>query len=173
MDVSEAVRLIEKASIGKNKPTTWVDLGCGNGVFTRALAEILPVQGTIYAIDKDSQTIDKASRDADIRFVRADFEKAKLALPPLDGILMANSLHYVADKKALLLRLQRLFRDEGKYIIVEYDTKKSNRWVPYPIPFDSLKSLFLDLGFSTIEKLAVKRSIYGQGTLYTCFISQD
>ena len=170
MEHREAVKLIENARLDQEQPKVWADLGCGDGVFTRALSEILPSGSTLYAIDKKPQ-IFKNSHNIAIQFVQADFEKEKLKLPPLNGILMANSLHYIADKNKLIARLQRMFQHNGAFIVIEYDSNKSNPWVPYPVPFSKLQDLFMEAGFEHIIKIGEKRSIYGQGMIYASFIT--
>ena len=58
---------------------------------------------------------------------------------PLDGLIAANSLHYVpADRQvAVVRRLAGHLRPGGRFVIVEYDTDRGNRWVPYPFTFRS------------------------------------
>ena len=36
------------------RPGTWADLGCGDGVFTLLLAELLPPGSNVYAVDRDA-----------------------------------------------------------------------------------------------------------------------
>lgn len=147
-------------------------LGCGTGVFIQALASILPANSTIYAVDKSFQTIRyKSNEGVLIRFVQADFEHEDLSLPHLDGIIMANSLHYVSDKKSFLNKLKRYFsEDRGSFIIVEYDTMRGNPWVPYPIDFHNLKALVDELGFQSVSKIGERKSIYGHGKMYASHI---
>ncbi len=167
MQVADAVQLISGAAIPRDVSAVWADLGCGSGVFTRALASLLPEQSTIYAIDKQRQNISYNTHPSvTIEFLQADFEKDELALPTLQGILMANALHYVADKKSLLERLQKKINKKGIFIMVEYDTMKANPWVPYPIDFLHLKQLFMALGFQQVIKLGERPSMYGQKNLY-------
>jgi len=48
MTFDEAAALIADPRIDR---TTWADLGCGDGTFTRALATLLPPGGVIHAMD--------------------------------------------------------------------------------------------------------------------------
>jgi hypothetical protein len=52
---------------------------------------------------------------------------------PLDGMLLANVLHFVRDREKVLGRLVSLLRAGGRVVIVEYDRRVASRWVPYPI----------------------------------------
>jgi ubiquinone/menaquinone biosynthesis C-methylase UbiE len=171
MQIEEAVLLIHKANIDKTNPSYWADLGCGNGVFTHALAKLLPAGSHIYAIDKTDQQIPPASHPAaGIEFIQADFEKEQMLLPPLHGIMMANSLHYIKDKEAFIKNLNGYFLDKSRFIIAEYDRVKSNRWVPYPIDISSLQKLFAGLGFIHFDLLGKRPSVYGQGNLYAAYV---
>ena len=38
-------------------------------------------------------------------------------------------------------------------IIVEYDTVRQNRWVPYPISFENLIETFSTAGFTYVKKV--------------------
>ncbi len=172
MTLNEAVQLIEKAAINPREAGTWADLGCGSGVFTRALASLLPAGSLIYAVDQKRHAFNPpAGSEVTIEMVQADFEKEQLNLPQLDGILMANALHYVADKPAFLEDIQSQLKTNGAMIIVEYDTTRANPWVPYPITFIALIELLRASGFGNIHKIGERPSVY-QGQMYACFASR-
>lgn len=169
MQIDDAIHLIAGAAMIDKQPSIWADLGCGGGVFTQALASLLSPGSVIYAVDRSRQFIPQpAGKNVEIKFVQADFEKDILPLPALNGILMANSLHYVADKYRLLERLKKQVVPDGVFIILEYDTMQANPWVPYPAYFAHLQKLLSDAGFERIVKLAERKSVYGHGNLYAC-----
>lgn len=164
MEIAQATDLIRKGIKG-NESETWADLGCGAGTFTYALADLLTKESCIYAVDAYMQNLDASRNGIKIFFTKADFEKDDLQLPKLNGIMMANALHFIKEKPALLSRLEKYFRDKKRLLIVEYDTLSANRWVPFPIDFNSLKQLLSNAGYNTIEKLGEYTSLYG-GKMY-------
>lgn len=90
----------------------------------------------------------------------------------LDGILMANSLHYVRDKLELIQKLSACLKPGGNFLIVEYDTDVPvSHWVPYPVSFSKLKQLFGVTGYGIVEKLGERKSAYGRANLYAAWIS--
>ena len=172
MEPSVAIRLIEKG-IAKSKDTHWADLRAGSGVFTKALATVLGEGNIVYAMDENEaalNSIENISGKAVILKMKSDFIKDILNLPLLDGILMANSLHYVKSKDVFVANLRKILKPEGSLLIVEYDTLTSNQWVPYPIDFASLNALMRDTGFSSVTKLAEHPSQYRQGNMYSVLV---
>ncbi len=133
-------------------PGTWADLGSGTGAFTLALADLLGDRGSIVSVDSDGRALDEQRRrlsaafpDTPVTYVAADFT-ASLDLPALDGLLMANSLHFVRDKVAALARLLPRVRPAGRFVLVEYDADRGNPWVPYPISFATWSRLAPTVG---------------------------
>lgn len=145
---------------------TWADLGSGKGAFTLALADLLGPSGVIYSIDKDAGTLHEQGRilqevfpDRMINRMHADFTHP-LHLPPLDGVVMANSLHFFRHKKAVLKRVWKLLRPGGRLIVVEYNVDRGNYWVPYPISYPNLKRLMEESGFGGTRLLATTSSSF-------------
>jgi ubiquinone/menaquinone biosynthesis C-methylase UbiE len=186
MSPSQALALLSPAFPDANpspptapapSPSRWADLGSGSGLFTTALASLLPPHSTIYAIDRNPSPATRATPSTpttvSIQSIKADFVKTTLPLPELDGILMANSLHYVRDKTALIRNLQRNnLRPRHNFIIIEYDTDRPTPiWVPYPISFTTLQTLFKDLGYQTITRLAEQPSVYNRNLIYSALIT--
>jgi ubiquinone/menaquinone biosynthesis C-methylase UbiE len=170
MKVTEAISLIEGAIPEKRSNTIWADLGCGSGLFTVALSKLIGDGSRIYAVDKEMQRTEFPLAKADIEFVKLDFISNPFPFSHLDGILMANSLHYVKNKIPFIEKLKTHLKPAGQLIIVEYDTDTPNQWVPYPLTFDKLKQLFSANGFNDIEKTGERKSIYRTGRMYACSI---
>jgi ubiquinone/menaquinone biosynthesis C-methylase UbiE len=169
----EAIQLIAGAINNGKAAQIWADLGCGTGTFTMALGSLLPAGSIIHAIDRQSQNLPQQFGNACIHFHRADFEKDTLPFNDADGILLANALHYVKDQQSLLAQLTSRLRQEGRFLLIEYDRRQANRWVPYPLPLADAIHLFHSIGFNNFQKLNERPSIYGQGTMYSCMASRE
>jgi len=142
----------------------WADLGAGSGAFTLALAELLGSSATILAVDRDARALRSLAVSVDARFplvstVHADFAH-DVCLPPLDGILMANSLHFHADACALLLHAARWLKPGGRLILVEYDIQTPSVWVPHPLPWARFPSAAECAGFTGARLLGTRPSMY-------------
>ncbi len=141
----------------------WADLGAGSGNFTHALAELLGAGATIYAVDRDARALAAlertlpATRGAVIRPVQADFGHP-LDLPALDGVQMANALHFVRDQGTMLAEVARLIRPGGRFIVVEYDVASGLGWTPYPVPFERWKTLATAAGMVSPTLIGRRRS---------------
>jgi ubiquinone/menaquinone biosynthesis C-methylase UbiE len=167
MEQVEAVSLI-KNGIAGNSVQRWADLGCGGGTFTRALADLLPAASHIVAVDKERQRLPGDIHNVSVEFIRSDFINDSIVLVDVDGILMSNSLHYVKDKIGLLKKLEVCFGNERRFIIVEYDSRRANPWVPYPIPYLQLADIAAQLGYH-IQKMNELPSRFG-GVIYSALL---
>ena len=172
MRLTEAIDLIKPAFDENMSTETWADLGCGTGLFTRALATLVGSESHIYAVDNENQLLKGEEGFASIEFIRMDFISQTLPFSFLSGILMANSLHYVKDKQAFISRLKHHLVENGRIIIVEYDTTRANTWVPYPINFEQLAGLFEANGFQKTKKIGERQSIYRTDKMYACVVQR-
>jgi len=171
MILNEAIAFLSKSLDVQDSPQTWADLGCGRGLFTRALATRLGAGSTVFAVDRSNNfEAGDIGQAVNIRLVEADFVSDALPFDRLDGILMANALHYVKDKNDFLEKGLAYLGGKGKWIIVEYETARANRWVPHPVNFEQLKALFAASGAKNIQKTAERPSVY-QGSMYSAVIT--
>ena len=170
MKHNDALSFLQKAQIEKDKPQRWLDLGCGSGTFTNALAALLAAGSEIVAVDKAPQQFKPNITHSPVHFLQADFTTELLPVAGVDGIFMSNALHYVADQKPFIQRIETYFAKQKQFLIVEYDREKANQWVPFPLSFERLRRLFSSLGYFNIQKLNERPSAYGQGNMYLAHI---
>lgn len=150
----------------------WADLGAGEGAFTRALAELLGPGAHITAVDRDTGTMRRLAAGVGKRFpsgvievVVADFTR-RVRLSGLDGVVMANSLHFVRDKAPVLASVREMLRPGGSLIIVEYGADRGNPWVPHPFSYPTWERLAAEAGFERTRLLRTMPSRF-LGSLYS------
>jgi SAM-dependent methyltransferase len=140
---------------------TWADIGAGTGAFTLALADLLGPGGRIVAVDRDAGALRENRQIVATRFPDVTIETqvadltGPLELPALDGIVAANSLHYVAraQQVEVVARLAAYLRPDGHLIVVEYDADDGHRWVPYPFSYRSWERLSAIAGLTGTRQL--------------------
>jgi ubiquinone/menaquinone biosynthesis C-methylase UbiE len=139
---------------------TWADLGAGTGAFTLALADLVGPHGLIHAVDRDRAALAElrgalvsAVPQAEVLVRAADFTR-RLDLADLDGVVMANSLHFVDDKRPVIALVRGYLRRGGRLLLVEYDSDHGNPWVPHPVAFETWQELASEAGFVETRKLA-------------------
>ncbi|MDX2249876.1 MAG: class I SAM-dependent methyltransferase [Bacteroidia bacterium] len=167
MTHQEALTLIEKAA--PRRGGIWADMGAGSGIFTLALGELVGPEGKVYAVDKSPEIFQikppDAQRFAGIFPVQADFTHP-LEIADLDGILMANALHFVRDPSSLLRQLAQKIKPGGHLLLVEYDSETANPWVPYPVSRRRFRELAEAAGLTVPEEIGRMRSRYHNGDIY-------
>lgn len=149
----------------------WADLGSGAGAFTLALADLLGPSGVIYSVDKNEGALQEQARAmraqfpaTAVHYLAADFTQP-LDLPPLDGIVMANALHFVAPRHKLevVRSVKSYLCPEGRLVIVEYNVDTGNVWVPYPFSYPRWEALARQAGFAQTQWLASAPSQFLKG----------
>jgi ubiquinone/menaquinone biosynthesis C-methylase UbiE len=150
----------------------WADLGSGAGAFTLALADLLGPGGEIYSVDRDrgalreqEQAVSSRFPNVTVHYLAADFTRP-LDLPPLDGVVMANSLHFLRQKEATVQLVHGYLKPGGRLILVEYNSDRGNMWVPHPLSFGTWQDLARKCGFSETRLVAAVPSRF-LGEIYS------
>jgi ubiquinone/menaquinone biosynthesis C-methylase UbiE len=175
MRLRDAIEMLTDSDVEALGPTTWADLGAGDGTFTLALAEVLASGSVIHAVDLDRSALRRvpsAHKGARITTHHGDFMKQLWPFANLDGILMANSLHYVEDQPAFIRACESHMKSRRHFLIVEYDTTEASRWVPYPVSQARLTMLFEGAGYPSVRVLRSRPSIYRRAPIYSAAIGQ-
>lgn len=98
-----------------------LDIGCGEGKFTRGLAAFI---GEVAGIDVKEKSILKAKAAADAEGVAVDFRVGSAdALPWPDGwfdvVIFSNSLHHMPDAARAIAEAARVLSSGGLLYVME------------------------------------------------------
>lgn len=191
MTTEDAADLVRAAVLGADGTPigpAWADLGSGSGTFTFALASILGPAGRVVAVDREAAAIEALRRGlsrreaagsppvADVVPVTADFRDLdgipELRDRTLDGALFANALHFDPDPRTTLGTTARRLAQNGRLVVVEYQDRPPNPWVPHPLPVARLEEVAADAGLGTPRVVGERPSSYG-GVLYCAWLPVD
>lgn len=174
MTLTEAVEFV-RPGITPGVNECWADLGAGTGTFTRALAHLLGKDGRVLAVERDRRALNELRRiSQEITSPQVDIAAGDITdlttislikNVQLDGALLANVLHFIADPVAVLRDLRALLRPAGTVLVIEYERRNASRWVPYPLPLSRLASVAKEAGFGEPVEVNRRASRY-QGTMY-------
>jgi len=165
MDHQDHVDLLRPANLSPG--ASFADFGAGSGAFTLALRELLGLSAYLYAIDRDKaklKSLEQAHRsifgnEKNLQLIHGNFMD-DLDIPPLDGILMANSLHFFKFKEKILRHVGDFLKPDGSLLVIEYNTDRGNTWVPHPLSYETFHDLALRSGFKEPRLLAKKPSSF-------------
>ncbi|MEO5940510.1 MAG: class I SAM-dependent methyltransferase, partial [Candidatus Limnocylindrales bacterium] len=149
-----------RAGVGPANPDScWLELGAGEGAFTLALADLLGPGATIVAVDRDATALARLSATMQAHFPGTSLERLRTdvrdPLPegPFDGVLAANSLHFLIDPVPVLRNAANRLQPGGRLIVVEYDADHGNRWVPHPLSSGRFPAIAAAAGFGPAREI--------------------
>ena len=98
-----------------------LDIGCGEGKFTRGLAQIY---ANVKGIDVKANKIAEAQAAADAEGVKVTFQTASgEAIPESDGsfdtVIFSNSLHHMPSPSKALVEALRVLKQGGALYVME------------------------------------------------------
>jgi len=104
---------------------TVVDVGCGAGYFSLALAKLVGSRGKVLSLDIQPQILNMARRRAERRGLDGRIE-FRLCGPdglglkdPVDFVLAFWMVHEVPDQEAFLREIKACLRPSGLFLLVE------------------------------------------------------
>ncbi len=133
----------------------WADVGAGAGTFALALRDVAGPDVQLHLVDRDASALRQGMARFERQFpgsrvtsIVADFTRP-FQVPPLDGVLVANALHFVPSDRqvSLLTQLRPCLKPGGRLILVEYNTDTGNRWAPHPLSFGTFQRRAQKAGF--------------------------
>ncbi|MCL4500944.1 MAG: methyltransferase domain-containing protein [Deltaproteobacteria bacterium] len=156
-DLIEPARLLSELPL---KPgITFLDLGCGAGNYTMAVAEVIGAHGVVVALDlwpPGIETLEEramATGRRNIRAVLADISKTiPLGDHSVDVCLMATVLHDLVEfamEKGALEETARVLKPGGVLAIVEFDKVEAPPGPPLRIRLtpQEVETLVVPYGF--------------------------
>lgn len=115
------------AAVGIARSMDVIDLCCGDGWFTLAMAEVAL---RVIAIDIDPEMLRLAghrlteSGSSNCDFVLGNaYRLAELVSRKVDFVFMANAFHGVPDKPRLVRSVSAVLRNGGRFAIVNWHTR--------------------------------------------------
>jgi SAM-dependent methyltransferase len=118
-DVYQSVNRDLVAALDLPADAAVVDLGCGDGMLSRLLLERHGEGLRIWALDPDEAMLDGARRNLGDRVgvCPGAAETFAAMFPPAscDAVVLANSLHLVAERAALYAGVRRVLRPGGLF----------------------------------------------------------
>lgn len=171
-----------------------IDLGCGGGLTSLALAEAAGPDGAVLGLDISSDLIDlaraRAQGHANLRFVCADAATVTLDDAPYDRLVSRFGSMFFADPYAAFANLHRMLKPGGRIDLAIWAAPRDNPWmmelmgiarahvdIPSPDPrtpgpfafadLDYVRDILTYAGFAApeIEPLQGEQAIGGPGAL--------
>ncbi|MHA2099759.1 MAG: methyltransferase domain-containing protein [Candidatus Kariarchaeaceae archaeon] len=111
----------------------WLDIGTGDGLFSKLLSTILP---NVTIIRSD------ISKHADYGNLglKSYLQSLGIRENSLSGIICSQVLHYIETKNHsnIIDHLNSLLTESGSLLLIEYKINKSYSWIPYPVHINTL-----------------------------------
>lgn len=102
-----------------------VDLGCGGGLDTRFLAEHLPTDSLVIAVDLTPELLTRVRdstcdiKGASVRTLAGDMERLPLANGIADVVIANAALNLATDKNAAFTEIARILRPGGQLLAAD------------------------------------------------------
>lgn len=138
-----------------------LDVGCGNGVLTRSIADIVGPSGDAWGIDPAPDMIRVAMQDAHRYHNDAHFKLAAIETIPFpdanfDAVVISLVLHHLPPelKRRGLKEVCRVLRPGGRLLVVEPDRPDHWAWCIFAWPMRLSGNLKSHLDGRTQQYLA-------------------
>ncbi len=108
------------------------DLGAGTGYFSRYLSEAVGPAGAVFAVDTEPNLVvhlrARAEREhtGNVVPILASADDPRLPADSTDVVLIVDTYHHIDDRRGYLRRLQRVLRERGRVVVVD--------WQKQPLP---------------------------------------
>lgn len=98
-----------------------IDIGCGEGKFTRALSAHFD---EVHGADIKDKSLEKAraaaqAENSDVRFINASGDALPFSAGHFDAVIFSNSLHHMPDPVTALAEAARVLKQDGVLYVME------------------------------------------------------
>ena len=108
-----------------------LDLGCGTGLLTVSLSELVGPNGQVVAVDPDAQRIEFAKKEntrPNIEYLVGDDQS--FPGEDYDFIVSGNAVHWIKNKRALFENVHKKLAENDAFAFVTLDGKKRLNFQP-------------------------------------------
>jgi SAM-dependent methyltransferase len=130
-------RAMERAGIAAGERV--LDVGCGCGTTTLALASLVGTQGSVVGIDISAVMLERAQqmvRDAgvdNVELLLADAQTHAFTSPPFDLVFSRYGVMFFTDPAAAFANLRPVLRPGGRVTFLCWRSLQQNPWMLVPL----------------------------------------
>ncbi|MGO9387344.1 MAG: class I SAM-dependent methyltransferase [Methanobacterium sp.] len=155
---SKPAEIIKSLNIKKGDIVA--DIGSGGGYFTFEFSSEVGVEGKVYAIDTNQNSLDYISRESgkrssdNIKVVLANESGFSLPEQSVDIIFLRNVFHHLPEPTNYFENIKKFLKSNDKIALIDYNKKGfsfigiSGHYVPEKVLIDKLEKA----GFYVSEK---------------------
>ena len=105
------------------------DVGCGPGYFAIPIAKAVGPTGKVWAVDIEPKMLARAREHAvaaglsNIEYVRGLADDPRLPVASADTIVIVNTFHHFADRRAYLAKLRKALSPGGRIVNIDFIPK--------------------------------------------------
>ena len=111
-----AKNIIEKLDLQVNDRL--VDLGCGTGLFTKAISEQIQLKLPILCVDSSSEMLEQIPVNNSYKPLIMDAVEFSNNAKKLDKILLKEMIHHVPDKNKLIANIFNSLNPGGIFLLI-------------------------------------------------------
>ncbi len=140
-----------------------LEIGCGKGYFTEALAGSLNPETTLVALDVEGAALHEARcrlYEVPVHWVCAEPHCYPFVASRFQMVVCAFSLHESSHPERVLVEVHRLLAPGGKLLIVEWQWPETDTSRVDRIALSHMKTMLRRNGFFEIRDLIQDRHLY-------------
>ena len=144
-------------SVAINKGDVGADIGCGSGFFTIPAAELIGMEGKVYAFDIDPRKLMELRTCIQttniIPILLSDPARIPLKNYFLDFVILAFVLPFIEDFKLFFQEIARLLKHGSTFVLVDSQQNPQVCWAE-----KSLQKTLQALGFYVVQAVVLNGS---------------